>query len=61
MLVMNGPPLEYFVCFSKLQSLITQIQFGEWFLGHENGLEDCDTLRVLSTTWFVMWHTIQEI
>ena len=61
MLVVTEPPLGYFVCFSKLQSLISQIQPEEWFLSHENDLEDCGTLRALSTTWFVMLHMILEI
>ena len=54
----TGPSLGYFVCFLRLLSLITQIQSEEWFLSHENFLEDCDTLRVLSTAWFVMRHKI---
>ena len=61
MLIVPGLPLEYFVYFLRLLSLITQTQSEEWFLSHENGLEDCGTLRVLSTTWFVMLHMIQEI
>ena len=50
--------LEYFVCFLRLLFLITQIWSEEWFLSHENDLEDCDTLRVLSTAWFVVRHKI---
>ena len=58
MLAGTGLSLEDFVCFSRLLSLITQIQSEEWFLSHENDLKDCDTLRVLSTAWFVMRHKI---
>ena len=58
MLIVPGPPLGYFVYFLRLLSLITQTQSEEWFLSHENGLEDYGTLRVLSTTWFVTWHMI---
>ena len=43
-------PRGYFVCFSMLQSLIDQTRPEEWFLSRENGLEDCGTLRALSTT-----------
>ena len=50
-----------FVCFSMLLSLISQTQLEEWFLNHENDLEDCGTLRALSTAWLVMLHMIQEI
>ena len=46
--------------FLRLLSSITRIQSEEWFLSHENVLEDCDTLRVLSTAWFVAKHKIQE-
>ena len=60
MLAGTGPSLEDFVCFLRLLSLITQIQSEEWLLSHENDLEDCDTLRVLSTAWFVMRHKIRE-
>ena len=59
MLAVLGLSLEDFVCFLRLLSSITQIQSEEWFLSHENDLEDCDTLRVLSTAWFVMRHKIQ--
>ena len=41
-----------------LQSLINQTQPEEWYLCHENGLEGCGTLRVLSIAWFVMLHMI---
>ena len=58
MLAVIGPSLEDFVCFSRLLSLITRIWSEEWFLSHENDLEDCDTLRVLSTAWFVVRHKI---
>ena len=61
MLAVTGPPLGYFVYFSRLLSLITQIQSEELFLSHENGLEDCGTLRILSTAWFAIWHKIREI
>ena len=61
MLVVTELPLGYFIFFSKLQSLISQIQPEEWFLSHENDLKDCGTLRALSTTWFVVLHIIQEI
>ena len=54
MFVLTGPPLGYFVHFSRLLSLITQIQPEEWFSSHEIDLEGCGALRVLSTTWFVM-------
>ena len=50
-----------FVCFLMLLSLISQTQLEEWFLNHENDLEDCGTLRELSTAWLVMPHMIQEI
>ena len=58
MLAVIGPSLEDSVCFSRLLSSITQIQSEEWFLSHENDLEDCNTLKVLSTAWFVMRHKI---
>ena len=61
MLAGIGPSLEYFVCFLRLLPLITQIQSEEWFLSHENDLEDCDTLRVLSTAWFVARHKIPQV
>ena len=61
MFVVTEPPLGYFVCFSMLQSLINQTQPEELFLNRENDLEDCGTLRALSTAWFVMLHMIQEI
>ena len=60
-LVVTEPPCGYFVCFSMLQSLINQTQPEEWFLNHESGLGDCDTLKALSTALFVMLHMIQEI
>ena len=60
MLVVTEPPHGYFVCFLMLQSLINQTQPEEWFLNRENGLEDCPTLRALSTTWFVMLHMIEK-
>ena len=40
--------------FSMLLSLISQTWPEEYFLNHENDLEDCDTLRALSTAWLVM-------
>ena len=61
MLVVTKPPLQYFVCFLMLQSLINQTQPEELFLNCENGLGDCGTLKALSTTWFVMLHMIQGI
>ena len=61
MLVVIELPCGYFVCFLMLQSLINQTQPEEWFLNCENGLEDCGTLRALSTAWFVVLHMIQEI
>ena len=60
MLAVIGPSLEDFVYFSRLLSLITQIRSEEWLLSHENDLEDCDTLRVPSTAWFVKRHKILE-
>ena len=60
MLAVIGPSLEDFVCFSRLLSIITQIWSEEWFLSHENDLEDFDTLRALSTAWFVTRHKIRE-
>ena len=56
--VVTEPPL---VCSLMLLSLISQTRLEEWFLNCENDLEDCGTLRVLSTAWFVMLHMIQEI
>ena len=58
MLAGTGPSLEYFLCFLRLLSLITQIWSEEWLLSHENDMEDCDTLRVFSTAWFVTRHKI---
>ena len=58
MLVVTELPHGYFICFSMLQSLINQTQREEWFLSGENGMEDCGTLRALSTAWFVMLHMI---
>ena len=58
MLAGTGLSLEDFVHFLRLLSLITQIQSEEWFLSHENDLEDCDTLRLLSTAWFIVRHKI---
>ena len=52
--VVTEPPHVYFVCFSISLSLINQTQLEEWFLNHENDLEDCGTLRALSTAQFVM-------
>ena len=60
MLAVLGPSLVDFVHFLRLLSSIAQIRSEEWFLSHENDLEDCDTLRVLSTAWFVMRHKIRE-
>ena len=59
MLVVLGLSLVDFVCFLRLLSSVAQIRSEEWFLSHENDPEDCDTLRVLSTVWFVMRHKIQ--
>ena len=47
--VVTKPLLGCFVHFSMLLSLINQTQLEEWFLSHENDLEDCGTLRTLST------------
>ena len=59
--IVTEPPCAYFVCFLMLLSLINQTQLEEWFLNCENDLEDCGTLRALSTAWFVMLHMIREI
>ena len=58
MLVVTEPSQKYFVCSLMLQSLINQTQPEEWLLSRDNGLEDCGTLRALSTAWFVMQHIL---
>ena len=60
MLAGTGLSLKDFVCFSRLLSLITQILSEEWLLNHENDLEDCNALTVLSTAWFITRHKIRE-
>ena len=50
-----------FCMFLMSLSLMDQTQLEEWFLNHENDLEDCGTLRALSTAWFVVPLTIQGI
>ena len=59
MLAVLGLSLVDFVCFSRSLSSIAQIRSEEWFLNHENDPEGFDTLRILSTAWFVMRHKIQ--